>query len=86
MIRTQIQLTAGQARALKDRARLEERSVADLVRVSVTEYLARHPARDRNDLVRRARELVGRYHSKSPDLAENHDRYLADAYDHEPVR
>ena len=86
MIRTQIQLTATQARALKERARLEDRSVADLVRVSVTEYLARYPARDRSDLVRRAREMVGRYHSKRPDLAENHDRYLAEAYDHEPVR
>ena len=86
MIRTQIQLTASQARALKERARLEERSVADLVRVSVSEYLARHPARDRRDMVRRSRELVGRYHSKRPDLAENHDHYLADAYDHEPVR
>ena len=86
MIRTQIQLTTSQAKALKDRARLEERSVADLVRASVTEYLARHPARDRRALERRARELVGRYHSKRPDLAENHDRYLAEAYDHEPVR
>ena len=86
MIRTQIQLTTSQAKALKERARLEERSVADLVRVSVSEYLSRHPARDRNDLVRRARELVGRYRSKHPELAENHDRYLADAYDHEPVR
>ena len=65
---------------------MEERSVADLVRVSVSEYLARHPAQDRSELAQRARELVGRYHSKHPDLAENHDRYLADAYDHEPVR
>ncbi|MDE0178731.1 MAG: hypothetical protein OXP36_09045 [Gammaproteobacteria bacterium] len=48
--------------------------MADLVRVSVTEYLARHPAQNRDDLVRRARELLGRYHSSSPDLAENHDR------------
>lgn len=77
MVRVQVRLTASQARALKERARLEERSVADLVRTSVTEYLARHPARDRRDLVRRARELVGRYHSKRPDLAENHDHYLA---------
>ena len=86
MIRTQIQLTESQAKVLKERARLEERSVADLVRASVAEYHARHPARDRSELARRARGLVGRYHSKRPDLAENHDRYLADAYDHEPLR
>lgn len=75
-MRIQIQLTASQARALKKRARLEQRSVADLVRTSVNEYLARQSARDRRDLVRRARERVGRYHSKRPDLAANHDRYL----------
>ena len=86
MIRTQIQLTERQAAALKERARLEERSVADLVRASVSEYLARHPTRDREDLKRQARELIGRYHSKCPDLAQNHDDYLADAFDHEPVR
>ena len=86
MIRTQIQLTEGQAGALKERARLEERSVADLVRACVAEYLARHPTRDRDDLMRRACEIVGRYHSKHPDLARNHDHYLADAFDHEPVR
>ena len=77
----QIQLTEGQAKALKERARLEDRSVADLVRTSVVEYMARQPGRDRGELVRRARDIVGRYHSNCPDLAENHDDYLADAFD-----
>ena len=40
MIRTRIQLTEEQARALKARARLEERSMAELVRECVAEYLA----------------------------------------------
>lgn len=86
MVRTQIRLTESQARALKERARLEKRSVADLVRASIADYLVRHAARDRSGLVPQARELVGRYHSKRPDLAENHDRYLAGAYDPESVR
>ncbi len=80
-IRTQIQLTEEQARALKARARDEERSVADLVRESVTEYLARRPARDRRALLRRARAVTGRFHSGYTDVAENHDRYLDEAYD-----
>ena len=80
-IRTQVQLTEEQARALKLRARNEERSMADLVRESVSEYLARRPERDRRALLRRARALTGRFRSGYPDLAKNHDQYLDEAYD-----
>ena len=81
MIRTQIQLTEEQARALKTRARLEERSVAELVRECVAEYLARRPALNVRELAHRARDLKGRFRSGCPDLAEAHDRYLDDAFD-----
>ena len=80
-VRTQVQLTEEQARALKVRARNEERSMADLVRESVSEYLARRPARNRSDLLQRANALTGRFHSGTPDIAINHDRYLDEAYD-----
>ena len=80
-IRTQVQLTEEQARALKARARDEERSMADLVRESVSEYLARRPARDRRSLLGRARALTGRFHSGYTDVAENHDRHLDEAFD-----
>ncbi|MCY3821585.1 MAG: ribbon-helix-helix domain-containing protein [Gammaproteobacteria bacterium] len=82
MIRTQIQLTAEQLKALKGLAREEERSVADLVRESVAEYLVHRPRVDRAERVHRARSLIGRYHSDCPDLAEHHDDHLDDAFDH----
>ena len=81
MVRTQIQLTEEQARALRARARLEERPMAELVRESVAEYLARRPAPDVRELARRARDLQGRFRSGRPDFAEEHDRYLDDAFD-----
>ena len=80
MIRTQVQLTEEQLRSLKALAREEERSVADLVRQSVAEYLVRRPTADHAELVGRARDLIGRYRSGVPDLAEDHDRYLDDAF------
>ena len=80
MIRTQIQLTEEQARALRARARLEERPMAELVRESVAEYLARRPTPDVRELARRARDLEGRFRSRCPDLAEEHDRYLDEAF------
>ena len=81
MIRTQIQLTEEQARALRAQARLEDRSMVDLVRECVAEYLARRRTSDIRELARRARGLKGRFRSGSPDLAEAHDRYLDDAFD-----
>ena len=81
MIRTQIQLTEEQARALRAQARREERSMADLVRECITEYLARRHVPDVRELARRARALDGRFRSGCPDLAEAHDRYLDDAFD-----
>ena len=81
MIRTQIQLTEEQARALRAQARAEERSMSELVRESVAEYLARRRTPDIQDLARRARALEGRFRSGHPDLAEAHDRYLDDAFD-----
>ena len=81
MIRTQIQLTEAQARALKARARLEERSMAELVRECVAEYLMRRPVPNPRELANRARSLQGRFRSGCPDLAEAHDRYIDDAFD-----
>ena len=80
-IRTQVQLTKEQVRALKARARGEERSMADLVRESVSEYLARRPERDRDVLLDRAHALTGQFRSGYSDVAENHDRHLDEAYE-----
>ena len=74
-------MTEEQARALMARARLEERSMAELVRECVAEYLARRPAPDARELARRARNPRGRFRSGCSDLAEAHDRYLEDAFD-----
>ena len=80
MIRTQIQLTEEQAKRLREEARKEQRSMADLVRESVTEYLAKRPGVSRDELEARARSLAGSFRSGHPDLAENHDRYLDEAF------
>ena len=81
MIRTQIQLTEEQARALKAQARMEERSMAELVRECIAEYLTRRRTPDMPELARRARALRGRFRSGVADLAEAHDRHLDDAFD-----
>ncbi|MBI4304853.1 MAG: ribbon-helix-helix protein, CopG family [Chloroflexi bacterium] len=79
MIRTQIQLTEEQAKRLKDAAAREGVSVAELIRRSVDEHLARVSGDDRWE---RARSIIGKFRSGSTDaLGRDHDKYLEEAYD-----
>lgn len=81
MVRTQIQLTEAQAQALRLQARLQQRSMADLVRESVSEYLRRRRAVDRDETARRALALAGGFRSGCRDLAADHDQFLDEAFD-----
>ena len=78
MVRTQIQLTERQARALRQLAAAQGRSMASLIRGSVDALLDRAPADEAE--VRRARALraVGRFRSGARDLSSRHDRHLAE--------
>jgi hypothetical protein len=80
MIRTQIQLTEEQARALKSMAVERGVSVAELVRQSIDNYIktAHHPTLDERR--QRALSVIGIVASGETDLATNHDHYLAEAY------
>ena len=79
MIRTQIQLTEAQAEVLKRLARERRVSMAALIREAVDELVSRGSERD----VRweRAMSVVGKYRDRegATDVAENHDRYFAEA-------
>jgi hypothetical protein len=76
MIRTQIQLTEEQARALKDLAAQRGVSMAELIRQATEHLLEENSKREKR---RRALEAIGRFPGPS-DLSTNHDRYLAQDY------
>jgi len=57
------------------------RSVADLVREGVDLYLGSRLQPSREELVRRALSIVGKYSSGLTDIGRNHDRYLAEDFD-----
>jgi hypothetical protein len=91
MIRTMVQLTEEQLRALKEMAKARKTSVAKLVRESVTQYVVantvKEPTREEKRL--RALEFVRKIKSgeiKSHDIegktdvSINHDKYLAEIY------
>lgn len=77
MVRTQLQLTEDQARALRLLSGQKGKSMSDLVRESV-DLLLREEAR--SSAVERALNAVGRFRSGKSDIALNHNDYVAEAY------
>ena len=82
MVRTQIQLTEAQAKALRDAAARQGRSMAELVRDGVEALLRSEAGPSREELKRRAIEALGRFRSGKSDISSEHDRYLAEAFRH----
>jgi len=81
MVRTQVQFTEEQVSKLRNLSAETGRSVADLVREGVDRYLVTRKQPDREELVRRALSLIGQFSSGPGDVSDNHDRYLAEAFD-----
>jgi len=78
MVRTQIQLTEEQVRRLREVARRERVSVAEVIRRCVDRALAEGTLQE---LYRRAEKWVGGLSARGPaDLSTGHDRYLDDAF------
>ncbi len=80
MIRTQIQLSEAQMRALRRLAAARERSLAELVREGVDLLLRSSGGVDPEERKNRALAAAGRFRSGTADLSSEHDRYLAEAY------
>jgi plasmid stability protein len=80
MVRTQIQLTEKQSRALKERAAQHGISVAEYVRRAVDKVLEQETTPDREELMRRSLAAIGRFKSDKTDVSVRHDDYLAEAY------
>jgi len=88
MIRTMIQLTEEQMKALKELAKARKTSVASLVRESVAQYVVTtNKEADREEKRRRALEFIELmkkepFHDKdgATDVSVNHDKYLAEIF------
>lgn len=80
MIRTQIQITNEQARALKQMAAREGKSVTELIRNSVDAMIRSGGIQDKDELRHRAILAAGKLDGPE-NLAADHDVLLAEALD-----
>lgn len=81
MKRTQIQLTDEQAAKLKRLSGVRHRSMANLIREAVDEYVRADVVQSDDEKRRRALKAAGCASSGLGDLAEKHDEYLAEIFD-----
>jgi hypothetical protein len=80
MVRTQIQLTDDQAKALRALSAARQVPMAELIRRSVDSLLQRESGASREAILNRARAVAGRFASGAADGSTDHDRHLADAF------
>ena len=80
MVRTQIQLTEDQAKALKKVAQSRHLSVAELIRKAVDAIIKSSTVVDAEERHKRAMEIVGKFGSGKRDVSKKHDPYLTEAY------
>jgi hypothetical protein len=80
MVRTQIQLTEEQSRALKKMALSRHLSIAELVRQGVDVVLRSNIGIDASEKRQRALAVVGKYRSGKRDISKEHDKHLAEAF------
>ena len=79
MVRTQIQLTEEQARALKRLAHSQHVSMAELIRGAVNDLISKDVAPDFEEKRDRALSIAGQFSSGQHDISEKHDQYLVEA-------
>ncbi len=79
MQRLQVQLTEEQSDHLRRAAESEGTSQAEIVRRALAAYLRRPIQACEATVHARALELIGAFSSGLADVAEHHDRYLAEA-------
>jgi hypothetical protein len=85
MVRTQVQLTEEQVKALRRISSSTGQSIADLVRQGVDRFLATQSIASRQERIERAMRIAGKFSSGKPDVSTHHDDYLSAAF-HDRLR
>lgn len=80
MVRTQIQLTEEQSKALKRLAASRQLSIAELIRQAVDGLIKSGPSESMEERRRRAVGMAGKFGSGRRDISKEHDKYLGEDF------
>ena len=80
VIRTQVQLTENQVKALRHLSSSSGQSIADLVRQGVDSLLAGRSGISREERFARAKHVAGKFRSGKSGVSTRHDHYLAEDF------
>ena len=80
MVRTQIQLTERQAAMVRQVAAERHVSMAEAIRQGIDQFLQGAVTADREERVRRALAVSGKFRSGHQDTSMAHDDVLAEAF------
>jgi hypothetical protein len=80
MVRTQIQLSEDQVKAVKAVATAHGISAAEVTRRAINSVIQSPSVLDTTEKRRRALEVVGKFRSGKKDISEKHNDYLAEAF------
>ena len=80
MVRTQIQLTEEQVNTLKKLSISRHLSMAELIRQAVDNLIKSNTAIDIEERRKRALAIAGKFSSGKQDISQEHDKYLAEAF------
>ena len=80
MIRTQVQLTEKQLVTVKRIAAERNMSMSEIIRQGLDCYLQQSIGSNREERIRRALDIVGKYRSGYSDVSERHDEHLDEAF------
>ncbi|MBE3519207.1 MAG: ribbon-helix-helix protein, CopG family [Firmicutes bacterium] len=78
MIRTQVQLTEEQFRALKAMSAASGVSLAEMVRRAVDRMISQYRRPEIDEYVSRAIAVAGKFKSGLRDLSSEHDKYFVE--------
>jgi hypothetical protein len=80
MVRTQIQLTEKQIKALKKLSSSQHLSVAELIRRAIDNLLKPSGVMDADEQKQRALGIAGKFRSGKRNISREHDKHLAEIY------
>jgi hypothetical protein len=81
MVRMQVQLTDEELKVLRRLSADTGKSLSELIRNGIDQYLADRCMSQAEDRVQRALRVAGMFSSGKTDVSANHDRYLAEAFE-----